>query len=109
MGISRRSICHPLAVSRRYASQPSGSCSDHGRGARVGLPRQSQGVSEKPRLLDRVREAIARRHYSDRTQETYVHWIKRFIYFSGKRHPAEMGAEEVTSFLNHLAQKRNVA
>jgi integron integrase len=61
------------------------------------------------RLLERVRNAIARLHYSDRTEETYVHWIKRFIYFSGKRHPAEVGAEEVTLFLNHLARERNVA
>ena len=63
----------------------------------------------KPRLLDLVRNAIRRRHYSRRTEETYVHWIKRFIYFSGKRHPAEMGAGEVTAFLNHLARERNVA
>jgi site-specific recombinase XerD len=56
-----------------------------------------------------VRNAIRRRHYSDRTEETYVHWIKRFIYFSGRRHPAEMRAEEVTAFLNHLASEREVA
>src|SRR5258707_1985278 len=61
------------------------------------------------RLLDRVRDAIRRRHYSDRTEETYIHWIKRFIYFSGKRHPAELGADEVTAFLNHLAREREVA
>ena len=63
----------------------------------------------KPRLLDLVRDAIRRKHYSRRTEESYVHWIKRFIYFSGKRHPAQMGAEEVTAFLNHLARERNVA
>ena len=63
----------------------------------------------KPRLLELVRDAIRRRHYSRRTEEVYVYWIKRFIYFSGKRHPAEMGAEEVTAFLNHLARERNVA
>jgi integron integrase len=56
-----------------------------------------------------VRDAIQRKHYSDRTEETYVHWIKRFIYFSDRRHPAELGAEEVTAFLNHLARDRNVA
>jgi integron integrase len=56
-----------------------------------------------------VRDAIARLHYSARTEEAYVHWIKRFIYFSGKRHPADMGAEEVTAFLNHLARQREVA
>ena len=63
----------------------------------------------KPRLLDRVREAIRRKHYSRRTEETYVHWIKRFIYHSGKRHPSEIGAAEVTAFLNHLSSERHVA
>jgi len=63
----------------------------------------------KPRLLDQVRDSIARRHYSYRTEQAYIHWIKRFIYFSGKRHPGEMGAQEVTEFLNHLARDRDVA
>lgn len=62
-----------------------------------------------PRLLDVARETIRRRHYSYRTEETYLHWIKRFIRFSGKRHPREMGAAEVTAFLNHLAVERHVA
>ena len=65
--------------------------------------------SKPQRLLDRVRGAIRRLHYSRRTEETYIHWIKRFIYFSGRRHPAEMGEAEVTAFLNHLASERNVA
>jgi len=64
---------------------------------------------QQPRLLDRVRQAIRRKHYSRRTEEAYVHWIKRFIYFHGKRHPAEMGAAEVTAFLNHLVTDRHVA
>jgi integron integrase len=68
-----------------------------------------QGASEGPRLLASVRDAIRRRHYSLRTEESYVQWIRRFIYFSGKRHPREMGAGEVTAFLNHLARERNVA
>ena len=63
----------------------------------------------KPRLLDLVRDAISRKHYSRRTEESYIHWIRRFIYFSGKRHPEGMGAAEVTAFLNHLARERNVA
>ena len=63
----------------------------------------------RPRLLDLVRDTIRRRHYSCRTEETYLHWIKRFIYFSGKRHPRELGAEEVTAFLNHLVSQRHVA
>jgi integron integrase len=70
---------------------------------------QSQHAIAQPRLLDRVREGIRRLHYSPRTEETYVHWIKRFIYFSGKRHPLEMGAVEVTAFLNHLASELHVA
>ena len=64
---------------------------------------------KEPRLLDRVRDAVRRLHYSRRTEEMYVHWIKRFIYFSGRRHPAGMGEAEVTAFLNHLARERNVA
>jgi integron integrase len=60
-------------------------------------------------LLDRVHEEIRRRHYSRRTEEAYVHWIRRFIYFSGKRHPRELGETEVTAFLNHLAAERKVA
>jgi len=61
------------------------------------------------RLLERVRNAIRRLHYSRRTEETYIHWIKRFIYFSDRRHPGEMGAAEVTAFLNYLARERSVA
>jgi integron integrase len=62
-----------------------------------------------PRLLEQLRDGIRRRHYSMRTEETYVHWVKRFIYFSGKRHPAELGAAEVTAFLNYLVRERDVA
>jgi hypothetical protein len=57
----------------------------------------------KPRLLDRVREAVRARQYSRRTEKAYVHWIKRYIFFHGKRHPAEMGGAEVTAFLTSLA------
>ncbi len=63
----------------------------------------------KPRLLDRVREAIRARHYSARTEKAYVHWIRRFIFFHGKRHPAGMGAAEVTKFLTSLAVDARVA
>jgi len=63
----------------------------------------------RPRLLDLVRDAIRRRHYSHRTEEAYVHWGKRFILFSGKRHPAGLGAAEVTAFLNHLVHERDVS
>ena len=51
----------------------------------------------KQRLLDRFREDLRLHHYSRRTEKAYVHWIRRYILFHGKRHPSEMGAEEVTS------------
>src|SRR5262245_271432 len=63
----------------------------------------------KPRLLDRVRHALGTRHYSRRTEKAYVHWIKRYIFFHGKRHPAEMGATEVTAFLTSPAVQAKVA
>jgi integrase len=63
----------------------------------------------KRKLLDRVREAIRFKHYSLRTEQAYVDWIKRFILFHGKRHPESMGAEEVRTFLTDLAVNQNVA
>src|SRR6266478_2005124 len=63
----------------------------------------------KPRLLDRVRDAIRARHYSRRTEDAYVGWIRRYIFFHGKRHPAELGAAEVTRFLSSLAVDGHVA
>ena len=62
-----------------------------------------------PRLLDRVRDALRQRHYSYRTEQAYVHWIKRYIFFHGKKHPAQMGADEITAFLTYLARERSVA
>ncbi|MCL4510813.1 MAG: integron integrase [Bacteroidetes bacterium] len=56
-----------------------------------------------------VRAAIRTRHYSRRTEEAYVSWIKRFIFFHGKRHPAEMGEREINAFLTHLAVERKVS
>src|SRR6185295_15356891 len=73
------------------------------------LPEQAGPAIGRPRLLQRVHEAIRVRHYSRRTEETYVHWIKRLIYFHGKRLPETMGEAEVTAFLNHLAVERHVA
>jgi len=63
----------------------------------------------KPRLLDRIRPALRTRHYSPRTEEAYVAWIRRYIFFHAKRHPAEMGAPEITRFLSSLAVDGNVA
>ena len=62
-----------------------------------------------PRLLDQVRDRIRLKHYSIRTEETYVDWIRRFILFHGKRHPREMGAAEVEAFLTHLAVRGRVS
>ncbi len=62
-----------------------------------------------PKLLDRVREVIRRKHYSFRTEQTYVDWIRRFILFHGKRHPTEMAEAEVTQFLTYLAREGKVA
>jgi len=67
------------------------------------------GDERKPKLLELVHDAIRRRYFSRRTEEAYVHWIKRFIYFSGRRHPATLGELEVTAFLNDLAVARKVA
>jgi integron integrase len=61
------------------------------------------------RLVERVREAIRARHYSRRTEQAYWYWIRQFIFFHGKRHPAQMGATEVTAFLSWLATERDVA
>ncbi len=58
-----------------------------------------------PRLLDRVRDALRQRHYSYRTEQSYIHWIKRYIFFHEKKHPAEMGAAEITAFLTYLARE----
>jgi site-specific recombinase XerD len=63
----------------------------------------------KPRLLDRVRREIRARNYSRSTQKSYVSWIRRFILFHGKKHPAEMGKVEITQFLTSLANERNVS
>ena len=66
-------------------------------------------MAQGPRLLDRVRTTIRLRHYSFRTEQAYLQWIRRFIRFHGMRHPEEMGAEEVRAFLSHLALEGRVA
>lgn len=62
-----------------------------------------------PRLIPRVYAALRARHYSRRTEEAYVGWIKRFIFFHGKRHPSSMGGDEVNAFLTSLAVDANVS
>ena len=63
----------------------------------------------RPRLFETLKAAIQTRHYSRRTGDAYLQWIKRFIVFTGKRHPRELGAAEVTAFLSHLAVDGHVA
>lgn len=62
-----------------------------------------------PKLIAQVRDLIRVRHYSRRTEQAYVYWIKQFIFFHNKRHPKEMGGAEVAAFLSHLAVDRQVA
>jgi integron integrase len=72
-------------------------------------PEETYRPVSRPRLLDQVRAAIRTRHYSYRTEEAYVGWIRRFILFHQKRHPAEMGKAEISQFLTSLAVDRKVA
>src|SRR4051812_21902644 len=66
-------------------------------------------MAQPPKLLDRVRAAVRARHYSRRTEESYVGWIRRYIVFHGKKRPEVMGGEEVNAFLTSLAVESNVA
>src|SRR3954463_10068441 len=74
-----------------------------GRGIRpnLGHPRAT--------IADRVRTVLRSRHYSPRTEEAYVHWIRRFILFHQKRHPSELGQPDVERFLSDLATERRVS
>jgi integron integrase len=69
----------------------------------------SSRFPNKPKLLEQVRDVIRRKHYSIRTEQAYLDWIKRFIIYHNKRHPAEMAEDEVARFLTHLARDRDVA
>src|SRR4029434_11143438 len=70
---------------------------------------QTISSAPKPKLIDQVRQAIRTRHFSPKTEESYVHWIKRFIFFHNKRHPAEMGEKEIAQFLSRLASELHVS
>jgi integron integrase len=88
-----------------YATVPCAS----GRRHALAVHEASPPEPAKPRLLDRVRAAARLRHYSRRTEAAYVAWIRRYIFFHGKRHRAELGAAEVTRFLSSLAVDGGVA
>ena len=65
--------------------------------------------SQKPRLLDQVRQSMRLRHFSLKTEKSYIYYIRDFILFHQKRHPKEMGVDEIRAYLSHLAIKRKVA
>lgn len=73
------------------------------------MAREYSHPHRKPKLLDQVREAIRARHYSIRTEEAYAQWIRRYILFHNKRHPKDMGEQEINEFVSHLATDKNVA
>ena len=85
--------------------------SARGTGLKTRMPASlpSHTPNRKVKLLDQVRQTVRFKHYSVRTEEVYVDWIKKFIIFHGKRHPSAIGADEVRDFLNHLANRVNVA
>jgi integrase len=72
-------------------------------------PQESRRSTQSLRLLDRVRAEIRIRGFNRRTEKAYVNWIKRYIYFYNKRHPATLGAGEIREFVSYLAVERNVA
>ena len=72
-------------------------------------PPADPASASQPRLLAQVRQCIRLRHYSVRTEEAYVYWIRHYIVFHGRRHPRELGAEHITAFLSALANDRDVA
>lgn len=68
-----------------------------------------EGAERPPKLLEQMHEALRARHYSRRTEATYCHWVRRYIYFHKIRHPAEMGEIEINAFLTHLAVNEKVS
>jgi hypothetical protein len=87
--MGKRGVVRGLALPRSWQREPALSC--------------APSVSAlRPKLLDHVRQAIRARHDSLRTEQVYVAWIKRFIFFHGVRHPAEMGEQEIRQFLSDL-------
>jgi integron integrase len=90
---------HSVHVIRRFSGQQADSAV---------VSETAQDRQEK-RLVDRLHEAIRARNYSRRTEKSYWYWIRYFIFHHGKRHPAEMGAAEVSAFLSWLATERDVA
>lgn len=62
-----------------------------------------------PGLVDQIQEVMRYKHYSRRTEQSYIHWIKRFIFFHNKKHPKDMGKDEIVQYLTHLAVNKKVS
>src|SRR5207247_2557663 len=106
---SRRGRHYMVSVDRNPASAYARLSEGSRHRSTLAVHETSPAEPLKPRLLARSRAALRTRHYSPRTEEAYVAWIRRYIFFHGKRHPAEMGAPEITRFLSSLAVDGEVA
>jgi integron integrase len=70
---------------------------------------KNESEESKKRLFDQIRDVLRYKHYSRRTEQSYIHWVRRFILFHKKRHPSELGKDEIVAFLTHLAVNRRVS
>lgn len=75
----------------------------------MALATSKKSSRTQPKLPDQTRAAVRVKHDSYRTEQAYIHWIKRFILFHKKRHPKKMGEKEINEFITHLAVKEQVA
>ena len=66
-------------------------------------------MTNSPKLLEKMKNTLRRKHYAYRTEKTYIDWVRRYILFHNKRHPREMGVPEIESYLTYLAVERNVS
>jgi integron integrase len=73
------------------------------------IPQTSSALPQGKKLLEQYSEALRNRHYSLRTEKTYIAWVRDYILYHGKRHPREMGVPEINTFITHLANQKNVA
>ena len=64
---------------------------------------------EKPKLIEQIKNTIRKKHFSIRTEQAYINWIKDYIYFNNKTHPSKLNEEHIADYLTYLAVKRKVA
>jgi Phage integrase, N-terminal SAM-like domain len=72
-------------------------------------PGQGTSSTKGKRLLDQYRDAMRVRHYSYRTEVTYISWVRQYILFHKKRHPREMGVNEINAFITYLVNEKHIA